>query len=567
VDDAHRVAERLDDLTRRVEALEAQIARPARERSSPPRAGTAGPAPALPDLSWIVTGASLIGRTLMVLGGAFLLRYLTESRTLPQGLGTAIGVGYAMSWLVIGDVARRFGGASGTFFGFSSALIAFPLFWETTLKFRTLMPGWSALAIVAYSAIGLGVAARASLHGMAVVTAGPAAVTLAALGFAVGRPLPYFAGLGLLAAGTLALSRARNWPLLEASVAAVANLAVMLLAAAFAIKPGSPRLGGIAPGAVAAVEIGLLAICLAGAAASALRGRPIRIPETLQLALAFALCCGGFWLLRATAAIAWPAGVAALGAAGASLIVAYASPAEVVRRAAFATLSAGAAAAWLAGASLALPTSALAPAFAAAAVVALALAARSPGRGLTTHAAVQLCAAAVASGLTGGLVSAFVSGAAAPGTWTSPGVLATLAASVLGCAMAVPASTAAGAPRRAPWVPMAMTALVLGAAAIDLLVGDAPAASVRSSVLRTAVLSISAIAVAGCARLDRFRGAKRLLAPLLLAGGAKLLLQDLPAGRPAVLFATLAIYGATLVIAPRVQRRSLERSTPATPSP
>jgi hypothetical protein len=107
VDDAHRVAERLDDLTRRVEALEAQLARPARERPSPPTAETAGPAPAPPDLSRIVTGASLVGRTLMVLGGAFLRRYLTESRTLPQGVGTAIGVGYAMSWLVIAPRVQR----------------------------------------------------------------------------------------------------------------------------------------------------------------------------------------------------------------------------------------------------------------------------------------------------------------------------------------------------------------------------------------------------------------------------------------------------------------------------
>ena len=42
---------------------------------------------------------TLAGRTLMVLGGAYLLRAITESGRLPASAGVVIGLGYALAWL------------------------------------------------------------------------------------------------------------------------------------------------------------------------------------------------------------------------------------------------------------------------------------------------------------------------------------------------------------------------------------------------------------------------------------------------------------------------------------
>jgi hypothetical protein len=42
--------------------------------------------------------------------------------------------------------------------------------------------------------------------------------------------------------------------------------------------------------------------------------------------------------------------------------------------------------------------------------------------------------------------------------------------------------------------------------------------------------------------------------PLVAWGGVKLLLQDLREGRPATLVMSLALYGAVLVVAPRLMK-------------
>ena len=51
-----------------------------------------------------------------------------------------------------------------------------------------------------------------------------------------------------------------------------------------------------------------------------------------------------------------------------------------------------------------------------------------------------------------------------------------------------------------------------------------------------------------------------LVYPLVALGGVKLLLQDLRDGRPATLVVSLALYGAVLVLAPRLMKPALDRT-------
>jgi hypothetical protein len=46
-----------------------------------------------------------------------------------------------------------------------------------------------------------------------------------------------------------------------------------------------------------------------------------------------------------------------------------------------------------------------------------------------------------------------------------------------------------------------------------------------------------------------------LVPPALVVGGLKLLAEDVPRGRPATLFLSLAAYGGALVLVPRLLRR------------
>jgi uncharacterized membrane protein len=43
---------------------------------------------------------ALVGRTLIVLGGAFLLRAITESGVVSPSVGVSLGLAYAVTWLL-----------------------------------------------------------------------------------------------------------------------------------------------------------------------------------------------------------------------------------------------------------------------------------------------------------------------------------------------------------------------------------------------------------------------------------------------------------------------------------
>src|SRR6187402_2242714 len=107
----------LADVHRRIAALEALELRPS-EVSRPGIPPTASEAisPLLsagrPDVSSV---ASLVGRTFVVLGGAYLLRALTESGRLPGRGGVVLGLAYAVVWFGAADRASVTRPLSGLF--------------------------------------------------------------------------------------------------------------------------------------------------------------------------------------------------------------------------------------------------------------------------------------------------------------------------------------------------------------------------------------------------------------------------------------------------------------------
>jgi hypothetical protein len=72
--------------------------------------------------------------------------------------------------------------------------------------------------------------------------------------------------------------------------------------------------------------------------------------------------------------------------------------------------------------------------------------------------------------------------------------------------------------------------------------------------LRTAVLSAAALVVAWLGRRVRTRDFGALLYPLLAAGGIKVILEDLRASPPLLLFVALALYGGALIVGPRLAK-------------
>ena len=126
-----------------------------------PRLRVEKPSPSPNDRIPATVVLSFIGRSLVVLGGAFLLRWLTQSGILPQIVGSVIGFFYALLWLVIADItAGRGHRSSAVFHGVTSSFIAFPLLIEATTKFHYLTPVFSAALLLAFIVLGLVVAGR-----------------------------------------------------------------------------------------------------------------------------------------------------------------------------------------------------------------------------------------------------------------------------------------------------------------------------------------------------------------------------------------------------------------------
>jgi hypothetical protein len=72
--------------------------------------------------------------------------------------------------------------------------------------------------------------------------------------------------------------------------------------------------------------------------------------------------------------------------------------------------------------------------------------------------------------------------------------------------------------------------------------------------VRTGVLSLATLAIAWIGRRPRLREWGWLVYPLLVGTGLKLMAQDFKHSRPSTLFIAMALYGAALIIAPRLRR-------------
>ena len=80
----------------------------------------------------------------------------------------------------------------------------------------------------------------------------------------------------------------------------------------------------------------------------------------------------------------------------------------------------------------------------------------------------------------------------------------------------------------------------------------------------TAILAGLAIGYALAARRLGWPELRWVAIAMVALGGVKLLMQDLRVGRPATLVPSLALYGALLVLAPRLLRVGESRGHPST---
>lgn len=548
-------------MERRITALEAAARAPAvgaSETLEPGAPAWAEPTPGGEprDLAGVLP---LLGRTFIALGGAFLLRALTDSGRLPLQAGVALGLAYAVGWLVVvGRAASAGRPLSASFHALAGLAIGLPVLWEASTRFALLPPAASAMAIGVFSGLALLVSWRGRVHSLAAMATVATIVTAVALVARTGAIAPYGALLVALGLATLWLGYERDWFWLRWPSALAANLVLAGLTTR-ALSPATQEPSG----PVLAVLLFLLAGYLASFAARTLvRGRLVIPFEVVQTLAVLAVGLGGaVAVAHRSGSGEGPLGLATtllgVGAYGAGF-------AFVGRRQGlgsnfyfYATL---ALLLVVTGLAILLPRMPFALACSALAVLTTWLAARFSREALALHGAVYVALAAGASGLLGGTLSAFSSDG--PG-WPvlGPAAWAALASALTCLVLPRPArSDAPDALTRLPRIAVGLIVAAGSAAAILLplqpvVSGVTPAAGTIAT-LRTAVIAAAAVLLALATRHERVKELGWWMYPVLAAGGLKLVVEDFHRSEPAALFVALALLGAALVAAPRLARRA-----------
>ena len=317
--------------TRRVDAIGRRPA-PASSRAGAPSATCAAPASVPPlefpgppaDLSTGLLAA--LGRVLLGIAGAYLLRAITEAALLPQLAGSLVGLLYAGAWLASAAGIRPANRLMATFHALTAALIAGPLLWESTVRFHSLSPKGAAAAIALFIVLGQVAAWRRDLSVIAGVASLAGSATALVLIIATLNPVPFTIAL-LVAVAAIEYGACRDRALsLRWIIALAVDFCAFLLLYLVTRPQGVPE--GYAPipiPTVITIQIALVVIYVVSTVIRTLRRKlPIAGFEIAQLAITISLVIGcGFQLAHGAGIFA--IGAACLAAGVFSYFVAFAS--------------------------------------------------------------------------------------------------------------------------------------------------------------------------------------------------------------------------------------------------
>jgi hypothetical protein len=191
------------------------------------------------------------------------------------------------------------------------------------------------------------------------------------------------------------------------------------------------------------------------------------------------------------------------------------------------------------------------------------LARRFDRASLIAHAATYLTASAGGSGLLTYAGYVLIGTPAGPLGWMTPlGMLVCLGA---GLSSLMIVTERPGLEGRLTVVPRLVLIVVFALGLASTLVvllwiatGNGPAAPRMGhlATMRTSVLALLALGTAWCGgRVAALGPCGLLVYPVLALTGFKLLVEDLPSSSPSTLFIAFAVYGAALIVAPRLRRR------------
>jgi hypothetical protein len=257
----------------------------------------------------------VLGRMVVVIAGAYVLRALTDWGVLPSAAGVAIGLSYALVWLVMAARSPAQAKLAAALNCSTAVLIMGPLVWEAAGRLKVISSWTSAAVLAAFAVTGLVLGARAP-HRVIATISGVSSIAIAvALLLARNDIVPFTAALLALAAAVeFAAARDRD-PGPRAIAALAADFAVLLLSWLMSSGRGMPETWTrVSLYAALAAQLALALIYLATALSrTVVRGATLGIGETVQTAAALLIGIGGaVWAFQQERGLMMALGIASL---------------------------------------------------------------------------------------------------------------------------------------------------------------------------------------------------------------------------------------------------------------
>jgi hypothetical protein len=197
--------EALEQLTSRVNALEKRVHQLEHPSEAPaPFAEnvavtlSAGQATAELSIEHASGMFPVLGRAMLGIAGAYLLRAVAELGPIPRQIIAAAAIAYAVAWLVWAAKARSTTSFTRAIYAGTSAVILMPMLWELTLRFGILPPAFTATVLGAYVVTGTALAWKRDLTPVFWIAHGSAAIAALALSITTREMVPFLCALLLM---------------------------------------------------------------------------------------------------------------------------------------------------------------------------------------------------------------------------------------------------------------------------------------------------------------------------------------------------------------------------------
>ncbi len=558
-----QLSERFRELERRVAALEHAPEKTTQPRSEVAAVAALTPRPdssgrVFPLLEMPSGAVPILGKAVLGIAGAYLLRAMAESGTVPKFPVLIVAIVYAALWMVWAVRTHDTNRFASITYSVTSALILSPLLWESTVRFQVLSPAFSSGVLSVFFVLTLALTWQRNLQVIPWVATLAAVITALALIIATHELVPLTTALLTVALATEAAACLGHRLSLRAVPAISVDFAVWVLLDVMTLSEGIPEAyHPVAPITLAVLCFALLGIYggSIGIRSFGLRQR-ITLFEIGQAVVVFMLAF--FCAMRVSHGEADRAlGVLFLLLAAAcywGLLARFAEEAHTRNRRVCTT---AAAALLLAGSFLLFPPLLRLPFWCLAAVAAAFVYTRTHKLSVGLHTSFYLVAATAVSSLPIYVGNALAGTVPSAPDWD---VWIMVASAALCYAIGSRVLEDQGK-RRLLWaVPATVVGFSVATLAVvtiaSLSAGRMELNASRLSVIRTVVNCALALALGFlCSRTKHVELGWVAYAAVAF-GTLKLLFEDLRFGNAASLVVSLLFYGLILIVLPRLTRRS-----------